>query len=138
MGFADYMESESGVNSVSDLTQQLLVWVQPLLGLKHLGTGRHRTTYRLNETTVWKFPLSADGCFDNLREAKVYQDTNGVDGEFRYAACSVFPLCGLAILEMEYVEPKWSTRLPKWTGWIDCQQVGYNRNGILVAYDYAD
>lgn len=30
-----------------------------------------------------------------------------------------------------------SEDLPIWAQWLDCQQVGFNRKGELVAYDYA-
>lgn len=38
---------------------------------------------------------------------------------------------------MDYVEHvRYSNDLPRWVRTIDCQQVGYNLKGQLVAYDY--
>lgn len=38
---------------------------------------------------------------------------------------------------MEKVQPVSDYKnLPKWTYYVDCQQVGYSNSGELLAYDY--
>lgn len=100
-----------------------------------LGEGRHRSVYRRGNFVI-KIPKNWDGLASNEREANIYQSTskNGWLFGIRYAKCRLH-ISGLLI--MEYVRPTDQFgQLPSWTYHVDCQQVGYNSRGYLVAYDY--
>lgn len=113
-------------------------------GFEYLGTGRSRAAYRRGRW-VYKVPLNERGDFDNYREAQIYAKTHG-RGAFKlaeqlrssdngeYARCRVLKNGWLV---MEYAEPVPSKLAPKWADFIDCQQVGTNHRGVVVAYDYA-
>lgn len=58
-----------------------------------------------------------------------------------YAACRIWHINDVPVLWMEKVQVLEKidySLLPDWVGYIDCGQVGYNRQGKLVAYDYGD
>lgn len=103
------------------------------LGLEFLGAGRHRAVYRRGRW-VYKVPINEQGDFDNYREAWFYSKTRGKDFNGEYARCRMLKNGWLV---MEYVEPVPPKLAPKWADFIDCQQVGTNRRGNVVAYDYA-
>lgn len=108
-----------------------------IIGLKYLGSGRHRDVYLLpSGKNVIKVPSSRDGVASNHREARIrYEKDPWTDKEKVYARCRIIP--GTNFLVMEYIDPVIScNNLPKWTNCIDCGQVGYNRKGELKAYDY--
>lgn len=55
------------------------------------------------------------------------------------ATCRLFHIDGVPVLWMEKVVPVTKfTGLPKWCDGVDGYQVGYNRQGKLVAYDYGN
>lgn len=108
----------------------LSFWKRPFI---FLGEGTQRRVYRRGNYII-KLPISWDGLNSNDKEARTYQSTS--DGwlfGIRYAKCK---LHSSGLLIMEYVEPAHGKELPRWTCYVDCQQVGYNRRGHLVAYDY--
>lgn len=97
-------------------------------GLQFIGDGRNRKAYR-HKGYVIKVPLNVFGMLDNEIEAKAFKRYGE---EFPYARCKLIGVC----LVMEYVEHTWEKNLPDWVMSIDCGQVGYNRKGKLLAYDY--
>lgn len=72
------------------------------------------------------------GLLENEREAQIYNETpNSI-----YAKCE---LIENGWLKMEFVQPKYFSKddeYPDWTLTIAEHQVGYTRDGRLVAYDY--
>jgi hypothetical protein len=97
-----------------------------------LGKGRNRIVYRITENYVVKVPLNWDGIEDNYHESSLAKKENQ---QGYFANCVML---GDMLLLMEYVEPthKSYSELPSWVGCIDCAQVGYTKDGRLVAYDF--
>jgi hypothetical protein len=105
---------------------------------KYLGSGRNRAVYQLRKDYVIKVPINEDGFADNFNEDRAYHRRRN---EPLAAARMVYAdkSDGIPLLVMEYVEPVKSFKdLPSWVYSIDSMQVGYNRKGKLVAYDYGD
>ena len=105
---------------------------------KPLGSGRNRVTWRVDNEVI-KVPTNEWGVRDNEHEACFGQSY--LNGERKLARCRrQDEPNGLPIVIMEYCIPYHKkisyTELPEWTNWIDCQQVGFNPDGELVAYDY--
>lgn len=105
--------------------------------------GRNRTVYVMG-TYVVKVPRNLDGIADNDWEGSV---RNGaVIGEYS----TIYPKHkrlaywkSIPVVFMERVVHASSKQIvkrlgkvPPWVDQIDCGQVGFNRNGTLVAYDY--
>lgn len=84
---------------------------------------------------VIKVPICYRGQYANEQEARDYRDGSFL-GRSRLARCREAKLDGQWVLVMERVEPA-NGVLPEWTDFVDCRQVGYNRKGNLVAYDWA-
>ena len=107
--------------------------------LKHLGTGRNRAVYLLpSGKNVIKIPMNGDGIHDNLAEEYRYRVQR--TSWYPLARCRLLP--GSHNLIMEYVKfPDSYCGLRESNSWIDsvdCCQIGYNRVGKLVAYDYGN
>jgi hypothetical protein len=103
--------------------------------LIYLGEGRHRRVFKRGNFVI-KVPINDFGLASNFREAKTYQCTSeGWLFGIRYAACRLDKNENFLIMEYVNVK-KYDNSLPSWVGYVDCQQVGYNRRGHLVAYDY--
>ena len=103
--------------------------------LKCIGEGRGRRVFLLpSGKNVIKVPLNEDGIHDNMAEAF----------RFRKQRKAWFPLARCMMwgqyLIMEYIEPVYGfgdlMKQYNWVGMVDCCQVGYNRAGKLVAFDY--
>jgi hypothetical protein len=92
-----------------------------------VGAGRHRAVFQRGRVVV-KVPLSQAGIQDNQLEAR----------RWRERAHPHLARCRLAgpLLVMERVSTR-SQNPPEWADTIDCSQVGLNRKGRWVAYDYA-
>ena len=110
------------------------------IGLKYIGSGKDRHVFKNPYThSVVKIPANINGINANECEYRYYHG----DRDPRYARCSLELLDGVPIIHMEavreisYIDGEHKT-LPAWTDWVDCQQVGYTKDGRLVAYDYAD
>jgi hypothetical protein len=104
-------------------------------GLTCIGEGRHRIVYRLNDQSVIKIPRGEWGLASNSREASISQTTDEKGWLFgiRYAKCHEKG----PILVMEYVTPvPYTKAMPAWVNFVDCQQVGYDREGNLKAFDF--
>lgn len=102
-----------------------------ILPFKYLGSGRNRTTYLLpSGKYVLKIPRNEAGVFDNA-------DEEALSLYKTHARCRTIKLFGTLCLVMEYVEQaSLDKELPTWCDFVDCRQVGYNRKGKLLAYDY--
>lgn len=108
-----------------------------------IGQGRHRQVWRRNNSNyVIKVPTCIRGIHDNYTEAETYKRSLKEDMYCRYAKCR---LVG-SLLIMEYAKHigptsdengyiAWNDS-PQWAGAVDCNQVGYNSRGQIVAYDY--
>lgn len=118
---------------------------------KYIGEGRHRSVYRHGNYVV-KIPLCDEGIHDNLWEAQKFRKEkeyaaihDTIKIEIQYARCRLIPKSCILVMQFAcevvngltdengWVYPPFR---PDWTGYIDCHQVGFNRFGQLVAYDY--
>ncbi len=123
-----------------------------------LGEGRNRQVWRRGNY-VFKFPMNTYGVDDNYHEAETYKRSLSEPMYCQYARCRIVLPYG-TVLVMEFAgypgpgtKPftlsdgtvddtyhgiMWShmRHLPAWCDSIDCGQVGYNRAGKIVAYDY--
>lgn len=99
----------------------------------HIGAGRNRIVYRRGSIVI-KIPLNEHGVYDNWHERTVFK-TYGKRGEIPYARCRMWKN---NILVMEYIEHtgRRFEGCPVWADYVDGGQVGTDRNGNLVAYDY--
>ncbi len=116
-------------------------------GLRYVDSGSTRDTY-MSKSGLFVVKVPRDPVFqdDNYNEAITYKNTGGIgwDDETRYAKCRLFTFHGVKLVIMETVEvirhPEWYEApldLPEWINYLDNKQVGYDRQGRLVAYDYA-
>lgn len=104
-----------------------------------LGRGRNRLTYDMGDGWVVKIPLHMYGMEDNLTESKIYNETKDNPENYcvQYAECMIFTYKDIPLLIMEKVEPiTHYYDFPDWADYVDCQQVGYTKDGKVVAYDY--
>jgi len=88
---------------------------------------------------VVKIPLCDQGMTANNREQAHFSRRNSGDEIIPLAACRLFFAdreIGVPMLMMRYVKPiNRNRKLPPWVGMVDCQQVGHDHTGRLVAYD---
>jgi|SRR5579859_2584968 len=114
-----------------------------IVAYEYLGSGRHRSVWRHGNYVI-KVPMCEKGIYDNFHERYVWLNRNA--NRFSWAKYARCRLIGV-ILIMEYARypgPLSDSngfipfdKVPDWASYIDCQQVGYNRRGEIVAYDYA-
>jgi hypothetical protein len=108
--------------------------------LEFIGEGRSRRVYRHKKTNyVIKIPLDNYGADDNYIEAsasKSFYKDKDLDEYLPCARCRLFKGIFLVMEYVEYVKNPYSNEMPDWVGCVDCGQVGYTRNGDLVAYDF--
>lgn len=108
---------------------------------EYLGSGLSRAVFKLKGNHVLKFPLNPKGERDNDWEGSVCTNIgkSDPDEEVQYPNTRHFDIGGFICCVMEYVTPVTDTadvKLPDWVNNVDCTQVGYNKRGNLVAYDY--
>lgn len=103
--------------------------------------GRTRYVYLLDDNRVAKVPVDEDGLDANYREAH-WSESVGKTGYIPIADASIETWTSadgteLDVLVMERVEEALLAYkdMPDWVGSVDCAQVGYDREGRLVAYD---
>lgn len=111
---------------------------QGIKGWTYLGEGSNRIVFRRkNSKWVLKIPLNPAGMNDNDAEDHYYRKWKHKSDKM--ARCRLVQLMDVPCLIMEYVNTEVGPlkNLPEWTLFVDCQQVGYNSHGKLVAYDYA-
>lgn len=108
---------------------------------KVIGSGRHRVTFRCDESTVIKLPTDEHAEWLNSLEVRQFERYIANQAAFgvHYALCYGVHYHGVIAVTMEYVEQlPWShPDMPKWAGSIDCMQVGRAYDGRIVAYDFA-
>lgn len=111
-------------------------------GYTPLGTGKGRTALtRPNGRFVLKLPYTDSGEEANRYEHAVYKQGKAKE---RLAKCRLVKLYGLDCLLMEKVREMTEEEICEhtadsydhWIYEIDCEQVGYNRRGKIVAWDY--
>lgn len=107
---------------------------------KCIGEGRNRIVY-VSEcgNYVFKVPINKDGEFNNWCEHVRFNEYK--EKWYPLARCHGIPES--FILIMEYVDADYILHVPvnerpDWVGFVDCAQVGYNKAGELVAYDYGN
>lgn len=127
------------------LERQAFVRVQQLLaanGWEYLSMGRHREGWRRNHY-VFKIPINEAGVHSNLQERHRWQRYGTTKGYVPYASCRLVAGVFLVMEYALYPGPNSddagyvaTAQLPEWAMSVDCYQLGYNRKGVLVAYDY--
>jgi len=100
----------------------------------YIGTDRNRIVYRRGYFVI-KIPLNESGLHDNWHEEMLFKQYGKTRGYIPLARCR---LVKNSILVMEYIEHTGRSfdGCPGWADYVDCGQVGTDRNGSLVAYDY--
>lgn len=99
--------------------------------------GGTRATFFLPTGVVVKVPFTMEGLDSNYSEAS-WSEKYGKDGYIPIAEAFIETWDGLDVLIMERVTPllRFSYKdVPDWVGSVDCGQVGYDSEGVLVAYD---
>lgn len=99
-----------------------------------IGCGRNRMVFRTQDGHVIKLPINDDGFMDNAREST--WDDPGIP----LASCEIKTIISrgqeIDLLVMEEVTPITKRdEMPDWADYVDCQQVGYSKDGRIVAYD---
>lgn len=92
--------------------------------------GRHRATF-FSKHCVIKFPLNFKGLTDNSYEAKNKDET--------HAKTKLFDMNDFTCAVQEKLRmpsKEEFKKLPSWTDFIDCQQVGFDKKGNIKAYDF--
>lgn len=101
-----------------------------------IGEGHNRIVFLKDDDWVIKCPLNEDGLNDNISEARRYRQFGDTD-LVKYAECKMFFLNDINCLEMERVYPISKSERPDWADYVDGGQVGKNKDGKILAYDYA-
>ena len=114
-----------------DGVPELLKALGCCLGQPQLGSTR--ACFTVGEKWVLKVPLTWQGESANFLEA------DHVNPDIPLAQCRLHESShGPVLLWMRRVKPVTYSpqrRLPAWTNFVDCAQVGYMPDGRLVAYD---
>ena len=105
------------------------------LGFKVVGQGRHRRGMLFpSGKYILKVPINTEGQQANEEEAERYQTDYSEKG----ARCRMIDYKGFPCLVMEAVKPNlYSSSDCPFLHEVDCGQVGMNRKGKIVAYDYS-
>lgn len=103
--------------------------------------GRNRNVFDMGRYVV-KVPKNLDGFADNDWEGSV-SNANDNPEEVRFARTRMVDFEEVPLVFMEYVEPASTETIvarlgqePDWVRSVDCGQVGFARDGRLLAYDY--
>jgi hypothetical protein len=106
--------------------------------------GRNRITFEFPSFVV-KLPITLNGITDNDWEGSISNNPNAepCDWQVQYARTRLYYKGDIPIILMEKVKHATRAALikrfgkePKWVACVDCGQVGFNKQGRLVAYDY--
>lgn len=106
--------------------------------------GRNRNVFDLGKYVV-KIPKNLAGFGDNDWEGSVSNspESLGHDDYVQYPRTRLAYYKEVPIVFMEKVEPVTAKEIvrrlgyePDWVNSVDCGQVGFNRKGRLLAYDY--
>ncbi len=104
------------------------------LGFKVVGQGRHRRGMLFpSGKYILKVPINTEGEQANLEEAERYQTDYSEKG----ARCRLIYYKDFPCIVMEMVKPAVYSPDCPFLKEVDCGQVGYNRRGKIVAYDYS-
>lgn len=132
-----------------DDLQTLLTRIRESLTTRLIGRaedvveGRNRRVFLMRGYVI-KVPLNYEGIDDNLHEGKQRRPA-GPLGEYEtiYARTRLVHHHDIPVLLMERVTHATSAaldayfgKIPSWVYGIDCCQVGFTKDGRLVAYDY--
>lgn len=108
--------------------------------------GRNRNVFKMPGGYVVKLPSGFDGIQDNDWEGSISNSPEGTGfdcGYIQYARTRMCYYKEVPIVFMEYVEYKNKNQIielfgkePDWCLSVDCGQVGVNKGGRLVAFDY--
>ena len=108
---------------------------------REVWMGRNRNAFDMGRYVV-KVPKNLNGFADNDWEGSV-SNANDDPEEVRYARTRLAYVEDVPIVFMEKVVPVTSPEIiarlgfePDWTNSVDCGQVGFARDGRLVAFDY--
>jgi hypothetical protein len=106
--------------------------------------GRNRIAFEF-DTYVVKLPITLNGIADNDWEGSVSNDPDAEPNvwQVQYARTRLYYKGEIPVLFMEKVNYTTREELidrfgkePEWVSCVDCGQVGFNKGGKLVAYDY--
>ncbi|QDJ96217.1 hypothetical protein Xoosp13_30 [Xanthomonas phage Xoo-sp13] len=103
--------------------------------------GRNRVVLLMGPYVI-KFPISWDGHADNDWEGSISNakedepDYNPDNVQYARTRLAYFEKTPILFMEQVKSTDEPYEVLPDWVGYVDCAQVGYNRKGKLVAYDY--
>lgn len=129
----DSILNEYGLTELEE--SKIDVWIALV---KKYGTpfpGRHRVAFS-NGRCVFKFPINDYGYHDNAWEYHKFR--NRTEKSLPMARCRIIDIKEIPVLVMEFVtQVPYGKDMPSWADFIDCQQVGWNKKGEIVAYDYA-
>lgn len=102
-----------------------------------LSIGRNRIVFKLKSGNyVLKFPLSNNGETDNDWEGSVCINNEDPE-EIQYPRTKWVCYEGFVCVVMDCINENIANyELPDWVSSVDNQQVGLNRKGRLVAFDY--
>lgn len=114
-----------------------------LAGYEFKGCGRHRTCYAKPKSKyVLKIPRNLAGFEANRAEVAFYENRKQfTDSQDRMARCRLVMIHDIPCVVMEKINRDLGYGPNPWPNWVytvDCQQVGFDRKGRLVAYDFAD
>lgn len=119
----------------------LFAWEKDLIknGWKYVGAGRHRRVIRRGNVVI-KIPYQFDGMDANRDEYFLYKHQLNKSKNVYYAPCR---LLSNGCLMMRFLKTKISNKqyylLPFWaTNMLDGAQVGYDKSGKLMAYDFSE
>lgn len=108
--------------------------------------GRNRNVFKMPGGYVVKLPSGMNGIADNDWEGSVSNSEEGTGFDVGYVQYARTRMCyykDIPIVFMEYVEylnkekiVKRFGKEPEWCYSVDCGQVGINKRGRLVAFDY--
>lgn len=95
--------------------------------------GRNRATF-IGKNFVFKVARNVHGEIDNWYEGRVKSE--------EYCKGRIIKMGEVSVLVQEKVKPYFECgltykQLPSWVDFIDCAQVGFDRKGVLKAYDFA-
>ena len=99
--------------------------------------GRTRIVFHVTASEVVKVPRTEEGMLASSGEAH-WSEKNGKTGYIPVADTRIDFIDDVPVLRMEKIRhPTKAERraFPDWTGSVDCAQVGYDRHGVLVAFD---
>lgn len=106
-----------------------------------IGAGRHRTVW-VDGDGVWVYKVPCLHSPIEGIDANIDEISRVAFGKEEYTPERVeVRMEDIPVVKMEYVSC-WrnyhsnASEMPRWVDWIDCRQVGYTKDGRLVAYDW--